>query len=69
MTTRSVVTSTPMQDKTLMTEYARENKTYRYGDENLSKVNNKGIKAWWRHIIMLLNNDFDQVLVQNETRN
>ena len=66
---RTVVTSTPVQGKTVMTEYVRNNKTYRYGDKNLSKADNKGIRAGRTHCSRLLNNDFGQVFVYNETRN
>ena len=53
----------------LVTDYARQNKTYRYGDKNLSKVKNKGIKAGQRHCFRSVNNDSGQVFIQNETRN
>ena len=67
---RSAVTSTAVQGKTLMTEHARQNKTYRYDNENLSKVDNRGIRAGWRHCSRLLNNDFGQVfsISKPETR-
>ena len=32
-----------------MTEYARQYKTYNYGDKDLSKVDNKRIRVGWRH--------------------
>ena len=40
-------------------------KAYISGDENLPKVANEGIRAWWRHCSRLLNNNFGQVVVQN----
>ena len=52
----------------LVTDYARQNKTYRYGDKNLSKVKNKGIKAGQRHCSRSANNNSGQVFIQNETR-
>ena len=42
---QSVVILTPVQGRMLTTEYASQNKTYRYGDKNLSKVDNKVI-SW-----------------------
>ena len=66
---RSVVTSTHVQCRSLVIEYARLNKPYRYGNKNLSKVNKKGIGAGWRHCPRPLNNDFGQVFIQNKTLN
>ena len=65
---QDVVTSALVQGRTLMTWYARQNKTYRYGDENQFKVDNKGIRPGRRHYSRPLNNKFGQDLLQNETR-
>ena len=52
-----------------MIEYGRQNKTYRYGDKNLPKVDNKGIRTGWIQCPKPLNNDVRQVFVQTKTRN
>ena len=41
----------------------------KYDDENLSKVDNKDVKAGWRHYSRPLNNDFGQIFFQSRTRN
>ena len=51
---RSVINYMPVQGRTLMSECVRQNKTYRYSEKNLSKVDNKGIRAGWRHCSMPL---------------
>ena len=65
---QSVITTTPVQSRTLMTEYVRQNNV-QICDENLSRVNNKEITAGWRHCYRPLNNNFVQVFIQNKTRN
>ena len=59
----------PCAGRTPMTEYARQNKTHRYGDKILSKVDNKRIRAGCRHCSRPVNNSFGQIFVQNTTRN
>ena len=53
-----------------MTEYARQNGTNRYGDKNLSKVYNKGIRAGRRHCsgpsITNLNKPFSRTKIETE---
>ena len=66
---RCVVTSPSVQGRMLMTENARQNKTNRYGGKDLSRVDNKEIRAGWKHGSRLLDNNFAQVFVPNETRN
>ena len=52
-----------------MIDYGRQNKTYRYGDKKLPKVDNKGIRTGWIQCPKPLNNDVRQVFVQTKTRN
>ena len=59
--------NTPVLGRTLMIEYARL-KTYRCGDENMPKVDNKRMRVEWMHCSRTSNNNFGQVFVWKKTR-
>ena len=50
-----------------MSEYAGLTKTYKHGGENLSKVNNTGIRLGRRQCSRPLNNDFAKPETRRKT--
>ena len=50
-----------------MSEYAGQTKTYKHGGENLSKVDNKGIRPGRRQCPRPLNNDFAKPETRRKT--